>query len=346
MRYQTATQWGVYEVEVDHGQIQAVHGIDLDPFPAAIAQTLVDGVQHKQRIARPSIRKGWLKNRDKAARGTDEFVDVPWDEALDIAALELERVIGEHGNTSIFAGSYGWASAGRFHHAQSQLHKFINLIGGSTRAMNTYSTAAAQVILPHVVAPWHQMELEQTTWEEIAEHAQLVVAFGGLPLRNTQVAYGGITEHQSPVGLQHAVKAGVEFVSVSPVHADMPDWVQADWLACRPGTDVALMLGVAHELEQAGLVDESFLISHCVGYERFRGYLLGTTDGIAKTPQWAAAICDISADSIVGLARRMAGAKRRTARPSATMKGASHAAGSSACSSGSRAWDQLVGVTM
>ena len=41
MRYQTATQWGVYEVEVEHGQIRSVHGIDLDPVPAGIAETLV-----------------------------------------------------------------------------------------------------------------------------------------------------------------------------------------------------------------------------------------------------------------------------------------------------------------
>ena len=54
MRYQTATQWGVYEVEVDHGQIRAVHGIDLDPVPAAIAQTLVDGVQQDDRAEEPA----------------------------------------------------------------------------------------------------------------------------------------------------------------------------------------------------------------------------------------------------------------------------------------------------
>ena len=129
-------------------------------------------------------------------RGADRFVEVPWDEALDLAGQELERVVREHGNTSIYGGSYGWASAGRFHHAQSQLHRFLNCLGGCTRSMNSYSTAAAQVILPHVVAPWATMELEQTTWNEIADGTGLVVSFGGLPLRNSQVAYGGITEHE------------------------------------------------------------------------------------------------------------------------------------------------------
>ena len=47
--------------------------------------------------------------------------------------------------------SYGWASAGRFHHSQSQLHRFLNTIGGYTRSVNTYSSGASEVILPHVV---------------------------------------------------------------------------------------------------------------------------------------------------------------------------------------------------
>ena len=83
-------------------------------------------------------------------------------------AGELSRVAREHGNRSIFGGSYGWASAGRFHHAQSQLHRFLNRIGGSTRSVNSYSTAAAQVILPHVVAPWPEIEIHQTSWSSIA----------------------------------------------------------------------------------------------------------------------------------------------------------------------------------
>ena len=306
MRYRTATQWGVYQVEVNEGQIASVHGVDEDPDPSEIGQVLVDGVHHASRIKRPAVRRGWLERRDRRSRGVDEFVDVPWDEALDLAADELARVAREHGNTSIFAGSYGWASAGRFHHAQSQLHRFVNLIGGSTRAMNSYSTAAAQVILPHVVAPWHQVEVEQNTWQEIASHADLVVAFGGVPLRNTQVAYGGITEHQSAGGLRSAAEAGVSFVSISPMADDMPDWLNCQQLAPRPGTDVALMLGIAHVLETERLCDDVFLESHCVGYRRFRDYLLGITDGAAKTAAWASQICDVPETQIADLARRMA----------------------------------------
>mgnify|MGYP006421057297 FL=1 len=312
MRYKTATQWGVFDIEVLDGKIAGVQGITADPAPAPMGQNILDGIQHDKRIRRPAIRSGWLhgSNRDRAKRGADKFLEVPWDEALDIAAEELARVIKEHGNTSIFAGSYGWASAGRFHHAQSQLHRFINLLGGSTRAMNSYSTAAAQVILPHVVAPWHQIEAEQTCWQDIADNTGLVVAFGGIPLRNTQVAYGGITEHQSADGLTNAVSAGVQFVNISPIKSDIPDCLSSQWLACSPGTDVALMLALAYVLETESLASRDFLDRHCTGYDRFRHYLLGLDDGQAKTPQWAEKICGVSVSDITSLARRLV--KQRT----------------------------------
>ena len=309
-RYRTATQWGVYDVDVEDERIIAVHGIGADPAPSAVGQNLKDAIQHPLRIDQPYIRKGWLDERDRAHRGDDEFVAVSWEEGTRIAAAEIRRVIDEHGNSAIFAGSYGWASAGRFHHAQSQLHRFVNLLGGSTRSINTYSTAAAQVILPHVVAPWEQMELEQTPWQEIIAHTELFVAFGGVALRNTQVAYGGITEHQATPALQRAVESGVKFVNVSPVQRDMPEWVNAHWLASRPGTDVALMLGIAFVLESEGLAATEFLISHCTGYDEFRSYLVGERDGIAKSPQWAAAICSVDADVIRELALSMV--KHRT----------------------------------
>lgn len=307
-RFRTATHWGVYEVEVQDGLIAGVYSISEDPVPASAMYTLKDAASHSSRIDQPYVRKGWLEAPEGRAverRGDDQFVAVGWDEALDLAAGELKRVIEVHGNTSIFGGSYGWASAGRFHHAQSQLHRFLNLLGGCTRARDTYSTAAAQVILPHVVASWHEMELEQTTWREIREGTELFVAFGGVPLRNTQMGYGGITEHQTRPSLQKAKAEGVQFVGISPVRDDMPEFLEARWIGARPGTDTALMLGLAFVIEEKKLADYGFLSSHCVGYERFRDYLVGVSDGIPKSPAWASKICGVSEDQIDGLALEM-----------------------------------------
>ena len=312
MRYRTATQWGVFDVSVKDGKVEAVDAIDLDPQPSALGEALLDGVQHPLRIQRPAVRKGWLadpQSRNRRGRGEEAFVELPWDEALELAANELKRVIDTHGNSGIFAGSYGWASAGRFHHAQSQLHRFMNRIGGCVRARNSYSTAAAQVILPHVIAPWHEMEVAQTSLRDIAAHSELVVSFGGMPLRNSQVAYGGITQHQTGELLSRAAGNDVEFVLVGPVEGDTPPDLNARWLAVRPGTDVALMLGIAWVLAAEGLADRKFLHSHAVGYEAFEAYLLGKNDGVPKDPQWAAKISGIDADTITALARKMAASR-------------------------------------
>lgn len=308
MRYRNATQWGVYDVEVKDGLIVDVLPIDMDPDPAEILNTLRDGVQHSTRIKNPAIRRGWLEgdDPDNKLRGADEFVEVSWDIALGHAAEALEKTKRQYGNRSIFAGSYGWASAGRFHHAQSQLHRFINLMGGCTRAMNTYSTAAAQVILPHVIAPWGQMELEQTSLDEVVDNTELFIAFGGLPSRNAQVAYGGITEHRTAIDLRRAHDSGTQFVNISPVKDDIADDLTARWIAPRPGTDVAMMLAMAYVLETKGLANQGFLSTHCVGYQRFRDYLLGLSDGQAKTPEWASNICSVDENNIQNLALEMA----------------------------------------
>ena len=116
--------------------------------------------------------------------------------ALDLVAAELSRVRAEHGNDAIFAGSYGWASAGRFHHALSQLHRFMNTIGGYTYSVNTYSLAAAEVIVPHVVGhSYNWVQREATSLPLVAEHTRLLVTFGGIPLKNAQIQSGGQGRH-------------------------------------------------------------------------------------------------------------------------------------------------------
>ena len=47
-------------------------------------------------------------------RGSEPFVPMDWDTAVTLVAQELARVRQAYGAASVFGGSYGWASAGRF----------------------------------------------------------------------------------------------------------------------------------------------------------------------------------------------------------------------------------------
>src|SRR6202030_452444 len=128
-------------------------------------------------------------------RGRDEFVAVSWAEALDRVAAELGRVYAAHGPRGVFGGSYGWASAGRFHDAQHQLHRFLNLAGGYVRSVNSYSSGAAAVILPHVIGPQAAVAGNNVSWAELAGESALVLAFGGMAPKNNDVGGGGTSQH-------------------------------------------------------------------------------------------------------------------------------------------------------
>lgn len=242
---------------------------------------------------------------DGEGRGREAFVAVEWDEALDLIAGELDRVKQRHGNAAIYGGSYGWSSAGRFHHAQSQIHRFLNTIGGYTASVNSYSYGAAEVTLPHVIGTLDGLENAHTSWLSIEQNCELVVAFGGMPSKNTQANARGLSRHVFADRLARSARAGVEFVLVGPIRDDL-QLPGSAWLPIRPTTDTALMLGLAHVLHTEGLCDRAFLASHTVGYERFAAYLAGATDGKEKSPAWAASICGIGEEEIAALARRMA----------------------------------------
>ena len=109
----TSSHWGTYNAVVKQGRL-----VDMAPFaedadPSAIGRGLVGAVDGPTRITAPMVRKGWLEGRS-GRRGSDRFVEVSWAVAEQLVANELARVKAEQGNQGIFAGCYGWASAGRF----------------------------------------------------------------------------------------------------------------------------------------------------------------------------------------------------------------------------------------
>lgn len=259
------------------------------------------------RISRPAIRVGWLRDRhlgDGSRRGHDDYVEVEWDEALALVNAELQRVRTEYGSEAIFGGSYGWSSAGRLHHARTQTHRFLNAGGGCTNQAGNYSWGTAQFLLPHVIGSYTPVTGRVTDWNSIIGHTRLLLAFGGMPLRNTQMTSGGAGDH--PVGdqLARACAAGMELVVISPTRGDVPPGVKARWVPIRPNTDTAMMLAMMQVLVEDGIHDIAFLKTHCVGFEVLQKYLAGDTDGVTKTPEWAAAICDVPAGTIRDLARQ------------------------------------------
>ena len=307
----TSSHWGVYELVPgqDVAQDVTLKGLAQDPDPSPIGLSMVQAYRSKLRVQRPAIRKSWLDNGPGAAshkRGVDPFVEVEWPKALDLVAAEIERVRSQDGNRAIFGGSYGWASAGRFHHAQSQIHRFLNSVGGYVRHVDSYSLGAARVLMPHIVATMDELMNQHHSWQVLVDNTRLMVCFGGVPAKNAQISPGGVSEHGVRKGLAALAQAGCRFVNFSPIAIDLDAPRDAiEWQAIRPGSDTAVMLALATTIVGAGKHDRAFLESYCVGFEQVRRYLLGETDGIVKNARWASALSGVPAARIESLAMQL-----------------------------------------
>lgn len=305
-----SSHWGVFLAATDGAGKVSVRPYPADPDPNPILENFRDGVSHRARIRAPMVRKGWLENgpAPDTGRGNDDFIEVSWNDALDLVASELRRVHERYGTASIFGGSYGWSSAGRFHHAQSQVHRFLNIsLGGYVRSVNSYSAGAAEVILPHVVCRLDQIASNNITWDQIAEHSEIVLAFGGLPLKNSRVAAGGVSRHIEAQLIDKAAQRGCQFVGISPQQSDMPVEAAAKWICVNPGTDTALMLAMAYTLVVSNKYDKEFIKRYCDGWEPFSNYLLGKTDRQPKSAEWAAPLCGVSKEAILDLTYSLVG---------------------------------------
>ncbi|MET7574285.1 molybdopterin-dependent oxidoreductase [Streptomyces sp. NPDC005492] len=303
-----SSHWGSFRARGTAAGGIEVRAHELDPEPYDLIHNVTDALRHPTRIDRPYVRRGWLDGNRTARRGRDSFVPVSWERATRLVADELSRVYGEFGAEAVFGGSYGWASAGRFHHAQSQVHRFLNLYGGYVRGVTNYSLGAALVVVPHVVGANGSMLQSSSTWSDLVGNCELFVGFGGIATKNAAVNAGGPVRHVARQAVRDLHEAGCRLVNVGPLRSDLAD-APAQWIACRPGTDVALMLALAHRLIVTGRADMGFLDRYTVGYDRLRDYVMGVSDGCAKSPEWAAGICDVPAEDIRELADAMA-AKR------------------------------------
>jgi biotin/methionine sulfoxide reductase len=298
----------MYDVEVDNGRVAGVRAFARDPQPSRLINAMPSAVHADCRITQPMVRQGWLEHgvgSHRAGRGVEPFVAVSWDEALDLVAAELRRIKEAYGNEAIYASS-GWASAGVFHDAPTQLSRFFNGFGGFVSQVTNYSFGAASVIVPRVVGTMDPVIGAVTAWPTIAEHSKLMVLFGGIAPKNTEVNKGGIGQHETRDWLAHVRQAGVAFVNISPIRSDTAEALGAEWLPLRPNTDVALMLGLAHTLIAENLYDRTFLDTYTVGFARLRAYIMGESDGTPKDAAWASALTQIPAPTIRALARRMA----------------------------------------
>lgn len=103
-------------------------------------------------------------------------------------------------------------------------------------------------------------------------------------------------------GLANGAKLVVVDPRCSETAAKALEW-GGQWLPIKPGTDGALALAIGHVIVTEGRYDAAFVANWTVGFEQYASFVAN------KTPEWAASITTIPAETIRGLARELATTK-------------------------------------
>jgi len=303
----------VTRISTDDGSLLDTYGLDTPEVPQIRA--CLRGRSYRKRLYSPYRLKYPMKRIGE--RGEGKFKRISWDEAYDTIAKEMVRVKETHGPASILDMCF----AGDTVSLLSELYpflpwalvrRFLDCFGCAVHFWDTMCFEGAIFAANYTVG-----DLLDGCEADNFLHSKLILLWGFNP---THSIHGTNT----PWYLKLAKEKGCKFVSIDPRYTDSAAAYDAWWIPIRPGTDVAMMLGIAYVMIDENLCDKEFLDKYTLGFDEehmpkgsppkgsFKSYVLGLNDGVKKTPRWAEAITGVPASDIAKLARMYA-----TTKPSA-----------------------------
>jgi anaerobic dimethyl sulfoxide reductase subunit A len=268
----------------------------------------------RHRIYNPDRLKYPMKRVGK--RGEGKFTRITWDEAFDTIAQSLRSTIDKYGNQAVWinygTGALGGTMTCSWPNSSTAIARLMNCVGGYLDQYGDYSCAQIEAAYPYYYGGW----VDSNSFDD-AVNSKLVVLWGNNP-QETRMSGGGET-----FVLEQAKKIGAaKVVVVDPRYTDTAVTLADEWVPLRPGTDAALVAGMAHVMISENLHDQAFLDKYCIGFDEahmpegapanasYKSYILGRgPDATEKTPDWAARITGVPAANIIRLAREIAQAK-------------------------------------
>jgi molybdopterin guanine dinucleotide-containing S/N-oxide reductase-like protein len=248
----------------------------------------LDRVYAPDRVLYPMRRKpGVAKAPLQRGREQDAFERVSWDEALDAIAARLQETSDRYGPESIlpysYAGTIGVLGFG------SMDRRFFHRLGASQLDRTICSEAGGQA--------WNLVYGKKFGMPtEDFRLAKLILAWGA--------NIHGNNIHLWPF-VEEARRNGARLIVIDPYRTRTA--AVADWhIAIRPGTDVALALGMMHVILNEGLEDRAYIAEMTHGFEAL------AERASEYTPERVAAWTGMTPSEIEKLAREYA-----TTRPAA-----------------------------
>ncbi len=266
------------------------------------------------RIRYPMIRVDFNPSgaRNQQNRGISGFVRITWDEALTIVANELTRVKNTYGVGAVLATPTDHQWTGTLHNASGAPvlnyppsysgsgwgSRFWSLFGGCSIMYGGSSNPGNQAAGPLAIGVTATTSTNSIA--DILANSKMLIHWG---VDTAARSYAG---YRQLLYLKQFQQAGIKQVVIDPFYNDTAALFGAQWIPIVPNTDEALLAAIAYVWFTNSLISDSFASAHVYGYTQFKNYVLGVTDGIAKTPAWASAITQVPTATITQLAQNWA----------------------------------------
>jgi len=238
---------------------------------------------HPDRLLYPMRRSG--------PKGSKEFTRISWDEALDEIVSRWQAIISEYGPQAIVPYSY-LGNQGLVHGLNGG-DAFFNRLG-ATVTERTFCGEGSSTAWLLTVGPTAGVDPESFI------HSKFIIIWACNSV-STNLHHWHIVKEAQKKGAKVVVIDSYASVTAK----------EADWhIAPKPGTDGALAMAMIRTIIEEGLLDQDYVDHYTVGFDELKERAL------PRTPEWAAAITGIPADTIRTLAREYA-----TTQPAAIRMG-------------------------
>ena len=233
---------------------------------------------HRERILKPMIR----------ANIHDPWREVSWDEAIAHTASEFRRIQASHGRNAV-----GAITSSRCTNEETYLVQKLVRAGFGN---NNVDTCARVCHSPTGYGLKTTFGTSAGTQDfDSVDHSDVILVIGANPTD----AHPVFASH-----MKRRLRAGAKLIVVDPRRIDLvrsPHVEAAFHLPIRPGTNVALLCGLAHVIVTEGLVDEAFVRERC-DLAEFSAWAAFAAEP-RNSPEQVGLICGVEPELIRAAAR-------------------------------------------
>jgi anaerobic dimethyl sulfoxide reductase subunit A len=227
-----------------------------------------------------------LKRVEGSRRMEGRYERISWDEALNLVASKMEEIVDKYGPYSITTA----------YQPSPNLERIFGLWGAGVEGWGWCSMDPGRLAM-HLMGGVPGWSYNETSNDlaDVLLNSKLIVLWGFEPTINH---FG--PGHQVAYFLKMARERGTPVVCIEPRYTTAAEVLADQWIPIKPGTDTAMMLAIGYILFKEDLYNKEYVEKYvdARGVEEWRRYILGESDGVAKTPEWAEKICAVPAETI------------------------------------------------